>query len=220
MVSGFKRTEVDQLLVRCRRRCCICNRFCGTKIETDHILPREQGGDDSIDNAITVCFDCHAEIHMYNPKHPRGRRYTENELKMHKEQWLHICEEKPEIFLKASNDVDIGPMQGLLDELEHNLVISENLTIEKLGFKFKDEQLSRAIRMGVLSTIDDGLKRTISLAYGAISKANESVISYNEHGPGGGAFSRAVDAVKQAIPLIQEAQRQLLKFVRSDSSEG
>jgi 5-methylcytosine-specific restriction endonuclease McrA len=31
-------------------------------METDHIIPKEDGGSDDIDNAIPVCLECHAEI--------------------------------------------------------------------------------------------------------------------------------------------------------------
>jgi len=40
----------------------------------------------------------HAEIHSYNDKHPRGRKFRPEELHGHKEQWLEICEKQPEIF--------------------------------------------------------------------------------------------------------------------------
>lgn len=72
---AFERDEVSDLLARCHRRCCVCHRFCGVKMETDHIIPTEDGGDDSIENAIPVCFECHAEIHSYNDSHPRGRKF-------------------------------------------------------------------------------------------------------------------------------------------------
>ncbi len=48
----------------------ICHRYCGVKIELDHIKPRADGGEDDIDNAIAVCFECHAEIYLYNDRHP------------------------------------------------------------------------------------------------------------------------------------------------------
>ena len=53
---GFKRDEVSDLLVAVHRRCSICHRFCGTKIETDHIVPGADEGTDNIDNAIPVCL--------------------------------------------------------------------------------------------------------------------------------------------------------------------
>jgi len=87
----FKQEEVDDLLVSCHRKCCICHRFCGVKIETDHMLPKSKNGTDSIENAIPICFECHAEIHLYNNKHPRGRKYHTKELRKHKKQWLEIC---------------------------------------------------------------------------------------------------------------------------------
>jgi hypothetical protein len=41
---GFKPTDADELLVACHRRCCICHRYCGIKIELHHIEPRRGGG--------------------------------------------------------------------------------------------------------------------------------------------------------------------------------
>lgn len=224
MATGFNRDEVTALLVRCHRRCCICHRFCGTKIETDHIVQAAESQDHSIGNAIVVCFDCHAEIHAYNPKHPRGRKFTPEELRMHKEQWLHICETRPEIFVEASRNVDIGPLQGLLEELEHNLVISENFSGYTLGFLFREEQITRAIREGVMSILADDLRQALSRAYGAISKANELIRSHNSQDARDRVASHktgdAMQAVNDAIPLIIAARNQLLSFVRSEDSDS
>jgi len=54
----FPQKDVDELLTACNRRCRICHRFCGVKIETDHMLPRDEGGQSTIDNAIAGCFEC------------------------------------------------------------------------------------------------------------------------------------------------------------------
>jgi hypothetical protein len=67
----FKQEEVDDLLVSCHRRWCICHRFCGVKIETDHMLPQSENGIDSIENATLVCFECHA----LSNKHPVKKNY-------------------------------------------------------------------------------------------------------------------------------------------------
>lgn len=80
-----------EALVQSGRCCCICHRFCGTKIELHHIIPIEQGGDDSIENCIPVCFDCHADIGHYNDKHPRGRKYSPAELRAHRDQSLAVA---------------------------------------------------------------------------------------------------------------------------------
>jgi hypothetical protein len=67
-------------------------------METDHMTPRAEGGDDSIENAIPVCFECQAEIHGYNDNHPRGRKFTAAELRLHKQQWIAICESSPQLL--------------------------------------------------------------------------------------------------------------------------
>jgi hypothetical protein len=39
-------------------------------MEIDHIVQRADGGQNAMENAIALCFDCHAEAHAYNPRHP------------------------------------------------------------------------------------------------------------------------------------------------------
>src|SRR2546427_7250793 len=118
MAGNLPLGAVTDLLVHCHRRCCICHRFCGVKIETDHMDP---DGGDGIENAIAVCFECHAEIHSYNVQHPRGRKFRPEELKLHKEQWLRICKDNPAALLHPSRAGDVGPLQALIDELEFNM---------------------------------------------------------------------------------------------------
>lgn len=87
---AFPPRIVEDLLVACERHCCLCHKPCGVKIEVHHIVPAERGGDDSADNAIALCFDCHAEVEHYNTKHPRGRRYTASELRRRKDQHIEL----------------------------------------------------------------------------------------------------------------------------------
>lgn len=75
----FADSVVRSFLVKCRRHCCVCDKFCGGKIEIHHI---GRADDNSEDNAIPVCFDCHSEIIQYNDSHPKGRKYKPDELKM------------------------------------------------------------------------------------------------------------------------------------------
>src|SRR3990167_8915602 len=42
---------------RDRYKCRICHRS-GVPLEVDHVIPREQGGSDRLDNLQTLCFDC------------------------------------------------------------------------------------------------------------------------------------------------------------------
>lgn len=88
---AFPPSVAEELLVRCHRHCCLCHKPAGNKIEIHHIVPKSEGGDDSAENGIPLCFDCHAEVQSYNAKHPRGRRFTASELRKHREQWFAIA---------------------------------------------------------------------------------------------------------------------------------
>lgn len=55
------------------------------------MVPRSEGGEDTAENAIALCFDCHADVGSYNVNHPKGRKLSPSELRMHKEQWLKKC---------------------------------------------------------------------------------------------------------------------------------
>lgn len=84
---GFPKSVADSVLVKCKRSCCICHKFCGSKIELHHIKQASLGGADTEDNCIPLCFDCHADVKSYNPKHPQGRAYSEQELIKHRDNW-------------------------------------------------------------------------------------------------------------------------------------
>ena len=92
---AFAPDVVEKLLVACHRHCCLCHKPAGMKMEIHHIVPRLKGKDDGEDNGIPLCFDCHAEVAAYDPKHPKGRRFTPSELRKHKEQWFAICAQPP-----------------------------------------------------------------------------------------------------------------------------
>lgn len=83
---GFPTSVADEVLVRCGRHCCLCGKYVGQKIELHHIKQVADGGEDTVDNCIPLCFDCHAEVKAYNPHHPKGRKFTEKELKGHRDK--------------------------------------------------------------------------------------------------------------------------------------
>lgn len=84
---SFSSAVADHALLASGRHCVLCHRHVGLKIELHHILPKEAGGDDALDNCIPLCFDCHADMRGYDYKHPKGRKYTEHELKARREEW-------------------------------------------------------------------------------------------------------------------------------------
>ena len=97
--KNFPKSVAESVLIKSRRHCCVCDQFCGTKIEIHHIGSPE---DNSEDNAIPVCFNCHAEIAQYNLNHPTGRKYSESELKKLRDK----------TFLKYSESVQTVPESG------------------------------------------------------------------------------------------------------------
>lgn len=92
----FTSQVATEILVLCARRCCICRRFCGKKMQLHHIIPEAAGGDDSADNCIPLCLECHEEVGSYNPAHPIGRKFTGEELKRHRDLWFEFVKAHPE----------------------------------------------------------------------------------------------------------------------------
>jgi len=111
---AFSEETRIKALVSCGRRCCICHKFCGNNMEIHHIKARADGGSDDFENAIPLCFDCHAEVRQYDSKHPKGIKFTEKELIIHRDNWYkkmqHYVPEEEEtkkqeekIFLHRAN---------------------------------------------------------------------------------------------------------------------
>jgi hypothetical protein len=56
-------------------------------MECHHIIPQAKGGEDSFENCIPLCFDCHAEVGHYSDDHPKGTKFTPDELRGHRDAW-------------------------------------------------------------------------------------------------------------------------------------
>jgi hypothetical protein len=90
---GFSKEVREQALVASARHCCVCHRVNGVKVEVHHIEPRSEGGADEYDNAIVLCFDCHADAGHYNPAHPKGTKFSRSELKRARDEWYRLVRE-------------------------------------------------------------------------------------------------------------------------------
>jgi len=185
------------------------------KIETDHIIPEAEGDPDTIDNAIPVCFECHAEIHSYNDKHPRGRKFRPAELRGHKEQWLEICKSRPELFISTPRNTDVGPLQALIDELEFNRIVAKQTSCGYWGCPFLEAQFLRAVHTGAIAIVQEELKQTILKAYVAIRRANQQLATPSPNLNPSAAVEMTVKCVKDAEPAIEAAHNLLLKFLGS-----
>lgn len=88
----FSKGISQEVLIRSKRHCCFCYRFCGKNIELHHIIPKSKGGKDSLENCIPLCFDCHADIGHYNYNHPKGKKVTPEELKYNRNRLYSFIE--------------------------------------------------------------------------------------------------------------------------------
>jgi hypothetical protein len=77
----FSPTIRERALLACKRRCCLCEEHVHTLVECHHIVQEADGGDNSFDNCIPLCLNCHGRVASYNPRHPIGNQYSEKELK-------------------------------------------------------------------------------------------------------------------------------------------
>lgn len=91
---SFPQYVSDAALSACGRCCCICHKFCGTKIELHHIKQAAYGGEDTFENCIPLCFNCHADMGKADPKHNKGKKYTESELIIHRDNWYKAVAER------------------------------------------------------------------------------------------------------------------------------
>lgn len=213
---GFDRDRVSALLAKCHRRCCICHQFCGVKMETHHIIP----GDDKIENAIPVCLECHAEIGSYNVNHRIGRKFTTKELKQHKNQWLKICQDHPEILVKSYMRSDVGPLNALLNELEFNAVVAQNKDLDIIGCYFQNTQFKKAVQLGSISILRDELKTAINKVYVSMGRANWYISATSnqlfKNDSWTQQISYAQKFITEAEPQIHAAIEELLKFLVSE----
>lgn len=98
------------------------------------------GGDDSAENCIPLCLDCHADVESYNAHHPKGRKYTEKELKGHRDK----CYASNAIVTDIHNDDCI--LEGTY---ARNLFNKENSN-EKVGWGYSEQDKLVPLDLGMI----------------------------------------------------------------------
>lgn len=83
----------QRMFLWCERHCCLCKKQCGLKIEAAHILDEAESHDNTEENGIPLCFDCHQEVGSYNEKHPRGNKIRPDELRTRRDRVYKLVEE-------------------------------------------------------------------------------------------------------------------------------
>ena len=150
---GFSREIRNEILIATARRCCICKKFTGLNIELHHIIPKNDGGEDTYDNAIPLCFDCHADVGHYNTQHPKGTKYSPAELRGHRDEWYKKVENGS---YTLKNDVDISQQFLLTDSFQ---IVSEIVNGDFSNFPFNEILLYQNELYHYLKDIDFFSKR-------------------------------------------------------------
>lgn len=104
---SFSEKIKQDIFVKSARHCCVCHKAKGLNIEIHHIKPKSQGGKDTFENAIALCFDCHADAGHYFAGHPKGSKLNPGELQIQKEEWFkivsqHKIKEPKSVFVELS----------------------------------------------------------------------------------------------------------------------
>jgi hypothetical protein len=183
----FPEAEVAQLLADCKRHCCVCFRWCGSRMHLHHIHPRADGGSDAIENAIPVCLDCHAEIES---RSNMGRRFSRAELHEHKHRWLEICRERPEVIIQAGRRAaDTGPLEALLSELRYNSVLLSGEDHRTDYATPSAAQFERAVAANALAALPRETESSVFLVYKGLSETADAIRSRMQFPPGGNTFN-------------------------------
>ena len=134
----FSSAVKEQVMVASAGHCCVCRRFEAGHIETHHIQPQAAGGTDDFDNAIALCFDCHAWAGHYNPTHPKGTRYSPTMLRQARDSWyakvaggsIVNALDKPLVQVRYLISRDYDASVNLLSGDTHNSPIKDSMLLE------------------------------------------------------------------------------------------
>ena len=191
---AFPESAVAELLAGCKRHCCVCWRWCGSKMHLHHILAKADGGPDEIANAIPVCLDCHAEIES---RGNMGRQFTQPELREHKRRWLEICRDRPEVVIQANRSAAAtGPLEALLSELEYNGVLLTGDDHRSDYATLVVSQFDRAIAANALSSLSSQARDRVYRVYKLISETSDLIRARALHPPGGSPFNTISNQIR------------------------
>ena len=184
---AFPEADVARLLADCKRHCCVCLRWCGSRIHLPHIIPKSQGGPDEIENAIPVCLDCHAEIES---RSNMGRHFSQIELTEHKRRWLEICRERPDVLIQANRrSAETGPLEAVLAELEYNQILLTGDNYHEDYATPQASQFDRAIAANAVASLEPAVREQLFRTYKSIGETADMIRSRLAQSPGGNAYN-------------------------------
>lgn len=77
---GFPSKIKQEALRLSARHCSVFHRYKGIKMEVHHLIQEADGGPNTLENAIPLCFDRHSGAGHFNNRHPKGSKFSIPEL--------------------------------------------------------------------------------------------------------------------------------------------
>ena len=62
-------------------------------MEVHHLIQEADGGSNTLENAIPLCFDCHSDAGHFNNRHPKGSKFSIPELTKSRDNWYNLVSE-------------------------------------------------------------------------------------------------------------------------------
>lgn len=90
---GFPLKIKQEALRLSARHCSVCHRYKGVKMEVHHLIQEADGGPNTLDNAISLCFDCHSDAGHFNNRHPKGSKLSIPGLTKSRDSWYKFVSE-------------------------------------------------------------------------------------------------------------------------------
>lgn len=121
---------VDNILGKCARHCCICRKFLPLHLHIHHIIEKNEGGTDELDNLIPVCEHCHSNVHT-SPK--MTRRFTQEELKIHRNNVFELVNKgklPSNDTLISNNDLDY-----IINEILEKVNLNKEIKFDSKSLK-------------------------------------------------------------------------------------
>lgn len=153
----FSKRVKRELLEKCLRLCCVCLDHCATDIEICHIIDESQDGPSTPANGIPACYKCHARIGHYRKTHPRGNRYSPEELRNLRKRVFDLVESGAlHAIIVAARIRDRGGLKITEDDLKPPPLLPEAKALYKAVIAGNCDAITSG-KLGML----DGLQRSL-----------------------------------------------------------
>lgn len=190
----FPKTVREQALVNSGRCCCVCHKGPGIELEVHHIKQEADGGKNTLDNAIALCFDCHAAAGHYNNHHPRGTKYSPSELRSHRDKWwdwysknsnaplpnevISVMPRKVRLWVDDRRSEAIIRVHNKSNEIYYRIPIIFTISQPGVSADAISIEMKRPVDDDMFSSHPDGAKVSSEMALGMIDSQGRSILTW------------------------------------------